>query len=240
MTLAEIGLFSAAFLFTAMFSAMAGAGGGVLMTAVLSGFIPPAALVPVQNAILFFNSAVRSGLYRKDINWNIAWPFVIGLAVGSFIGATVYVNLPEDVIGLLMGIAMLVFTWGPIKSHWITKSIPLRLGLGTVHGFLSSLTGVGGLLQATFTKLGLKKNERIGTFAVVITFNNVWRGLAFAVLGVSLVPYWKLIALAIPLAFLGGWFGKKVGDQIPERIFDILFKVIVTVFALRMLYQAVF
>ncbi|RYG60157.1 MAG: sulfite exporter TauE/SafE family protein [Alphaproteobacteria bacterium] len=240
MSLTELSLFAGAFLFTSTFSAAAGAGGGILMIAILSGFIPAAMLIPVQNAILLVNSSVRAGIYRQHINWVIAWPFIIGLGIGSFIGAFIYVQLPEKLISLFMGIAMLAFTWMPGKNSLLTNSVPLRVAMGAFHGFLSSLIGIGGLLQASFTKMGLAKNARIATFATVISFNNVWRGLAFMFLGVSLANYWQLIAMAIPLAFMGGWLGKRISDKIPESVFDYIFKTIVTLFALRLLYKAVF
>lgn len=217
-----------------------GAGGGILITAILSGFIPTTSLFPVQNIILLFSSLSRTFFYWQDINWKIAWPFILGLAMGCFAGAAIYVQLPEKTLSFLIAISMLLFTWGPGKGEWLTRFLGLRVLLGAIHGFISSVTGTGGLLQATFARIGLSKNPRIATFAVVISFSNVWRGIAYALFGASILPYWKLILIAIPIAFAGSWLGKKIGDLIPEKAFDILFKTIVTLFALRLLYKALF
>lgn len=235
--LLHLALFCLAFFCTSAISAAAGAGGGIIITAVLSGFIPATALIPVQNLILLLSSGSRAVMYRKDIDWKMAWPFIAGLGVGSFLGAAIYVQLPEKALNLLLAAVMLFFTWGPGKGQWLSQFKGLRLILGACHGFLSSLTGVGGLLQGTFARLPLSKNGRIATFAVVISSNNIWRGIAYAILGVNLLPYLYLILAAIPVAILGTAVGKKLSDMISEETFNLIFKTVVTLFAARLLYK---
>lgn len=235
--LLHLALFATAFFFTSAISAAAGAGGGMLITAILSGFLPAPALIPVQNLILLMSSGSRVYFYRKDINWHIAWPFMVGLGIGSFLGAAIYVHLPEKALSLLLACVMLFFTWGPGRGEWLQQFSGLRILMGTFHGFLSSLTGVGGLLQGTFARMPMPKNARIGTFAAVISSNNIWRGIAYAILGVNLLPYLVLILLAIPIAIGGSYVGKQLTDHISERAFDILFKTVVTLFAARLLYK---
>lgn len=231
-------IFCVSFFCTSAISAAAGAGGGMLITAVLSGFIPAPALIPVQNLILLMSSGSRAVLYRKDINWTMAWPFILGLGIGSFLGAGIYVHLPEKLLNILLATVMLYFSWGPGRGQWLQQFSGLRILMGAFHGFLSSLTGVGGLLQGTFARMPMSKNARIGTFAVVISSNNIWRGIAYAILGINLLPYFPLILAAVPIAIAGSAVGKKFTDHISERAFDILFKTIVTLFAARLLYKA--
>lgn len=234
----HLAIFGAVFFAVSVFSAAAGMGGGMLVTGVLSTFIPASALIPVQNIILFWSSASRVILYRQAIQWSIAWPIIIGLGLGSFAGAKIYIQLPETWLNILIALVMLYFTWAPTGSQYLTRFVSLRVLVGFFHGFLSSLTGAGGLLQSTFNRMNLQKDARIATFATVISSNNIWRGLAFALLGVSLAPYWAIIALAIPIAVLGSWVGKQIGHCISEALFDHLFKAIITLLALNLLSKS--
>ena len=63
--------------------------------------------------------------------------------------------------------------------------------------------------------------------------------VAFGLLGVGFGSYVPLIAAMIVTSFIGTWLGRITLDRIPERLFRMVFQVILTVLALRLIWIAV-
>ena len=57
-------------------------------------------------------------------------------------------------------------------------------------------------------------------------------------LGVALATYIPLMAMMIAAGGLGNWIGSKVLNRIPERGFRIVFQVLLTLLALRLMWKA--
>ena len=62
---------------------------------------------------------------------------------------------------------------------------------------------------------------------------------AYTLNGFDYRPYLLIIGLSILAAFAGTWVGKMIIDRISERVFRLVFRLLVTVTALRLLYVAV-
>lgn len=223
----------------ATFAGALGMGGGVLVTAALSTFLPITVVVPLQNAMMLSTGATRIWIFRQHLNWNLATPFILGLALGVGIGAPVYAAIPEQWLKLIVAISMLSVLFSPQELITrIGKSANLRFGIGLLHGFLSTLTSMGGLLQGVFSRLPLKKDVRNGTFAVLITCGNTFKFIGYILSGISLMPYWPIIFLAIPIGYLGTWIGKNTLDaRISELWAKRVFQTLVVTSALNLLYQ---
>jgi uncharacterized membrane protein YfcA len=231
-------LLLATYFCTSAFSAAVGMGGGIMITAVLATMLPVHAVVPVQSSMLFFNTGYRLWLYRMYADWRFTLPFLAGLAVGGIAGAFVYVNLPEHWVELCIGLTILVVVWAPGGSGLLATHKPLQATIGTVHGFLTSVTGISGLLQGVFSRFGFPRKKFIGTFSVVMFASNVFRLVGLFLAGVSIGPYLGLIVLAIPVGMLGAQAGKRFLDGIDDKWFHLIFKSTMTVIAILMLYRA--
>lgn len=231
-------LLLATYFCTSAFSAAVGMGGGIMITAVLATMLPIHAVLPVQSTMLFFNTGYRLWLYRLYADWKLAAPFLLGLAVGSTAGAFVYVNMSEHVLELLLGITILLFIWWPGGAGVLTRSKPVQVALGAIHGFITSITGIGGLLQGVLSRFKLSRQKFIGTFSAIMFGSNVFRGLGLFLAGASIGPYLGLIALAIPVGFAGAHVGKRFLDGMDDIWFDRIFKALMTLVGLHLLYRA--
>lgn len=231
-------LLLATYFCTSAFSAVVGMGGGIMITAVLAMMLPVHAVVPVQSGMLFFNTGYRLWLYRMHANWRFALPFLLGLAVGAIAGAFVYVNLPEDWLQLCIGLTILFAVWMPGGAGVLATSKPLQVALGAVHGAMTSITGISGLLQGVFARFGFSRHQFIGTFSVVMWGSNAFRLIGLFLAGATIGPYLGLIALAIPVGMLGALAGKRFLDGIDDRWFHLIFKSTMTLIAALMLYRA--
>jgi len=76
----------------------------------------------------------------------------------------------------------------------------------------------------------------VGTMAASLTGMGVFKITGYALNGFDYTPYLLTIGLSVVVAFLGTLVGKLVIDRISETVFRTVFRVFVTVTALRMVY----
>jgi len=62
--------------------------------------------------------------------------------------------------------------------------------------------------------------------------------VAFGLLGVTLAPYLPLMVAMVATAALGNLAGSRVLRRVPEQAFRLLFRVLITALALRVLWLA--
>jgi uncharacterized protein len=226
------------FLSTAVSSAFA-VGGGFVMIAILSTFMPVSAMVPLHSAMMVGLSLSRTWYFRKDIHWPIVIPFVIGALIGAFAGTSIYVDLPEVLIAVSIAILMLLAVWWPEVKF--KREIPHPFFLvGLIHSFLSALFSFGGLFQPVMVRTKLNKMQITATLASGLMVMNFFKISGYATFGFDFKPYLSVIVLAILVSFPAAKMGKALLHKISEQQFRRVFKIIMTVFAFRLLYRAWF
>ena len=62
--------------------------------------------------------------------------------------------------------------------------------------------------------------------------------VAFGLLGVTLAPYLPLMAAMVATAVIGNLIGSRVLNRIPENAFRLIFRLVLTALALRILWLA--
>ncbi len=224
------------FLSTAMSSAF-GIGGGFVMIAILSSILPISAMVPVHSAIMIGLSLSRTWYFRKDIHWPIVIPFTIGALIGALTGTSLYIDLPEVIIAVAVAILMLLAVWMPeIK---LKKAIPHPFFLvGLIHSFLSALFSFGGLFQPVMVRTRLNKLQITATLSAGLVSMNMVKVSGYTIFGFDFTPYYVVIALSILVAFPAAKMGKNLLHKISEKQFRSIFKIVITVFAIRLLFRA--
>ena len=212
-------------------------GGAMVILAVTSTVLPVAAIVPMHSTLLLGSTASRSVMFREFIDWRIAGPFLIGSVVAVAIAARIYVELPDRVIALAIGLVMLVAIWLPAVS-WRPKLKHPWIIVGFIHSFLSTLFAYGALLHAVILHTGLSRRQVVGTMATGLTGMGAFKITGYAINGFDYRPYLLVIALSVFVAIIGTWVGKLVIDRISENVFRLVFRVFVTVTALRLVWVA--
>jgi len=66
---------------------------------------------------------------------------------------------------------------------------------------------------------------------------NIFKVSGYTTFGFDYRPYLPVIAVAILASFPGAWLGKKLAHRIHEHHFRLIFKVIITLVAFRLLYR---
>jgi len=223
----------------AVCNAAFGNGGAMIVLAITSTVLPVSAIVPIHSTLLIGSTASRVVVFRQDIQWRIAGPFLVGSLVAVAIASRLYVQLPEQVIAMAISLLMLIAIWLPSVS-WRPRIVHPWGVVGFVHSFLSTLFAYGALLHAVILHAGLRRREVVATLAAALTGMAIFKISGYAANGFDYHPYLAMISLAIVAAFAGTWIGKLLIDRISEKTFRVAFRVLVTATALRLLYFGLF
>jgi uncharacterized membrane protein YfcA len=150
-------------------------------------------------------------------------------------GARIYVELPEAIIATAISIVMLVAIWLPTVS-WRPRIRHPWAVVGFFHSLLSTLFAYGALLQAVILRTNLRRQEIVATLGGCLLGMSVFKIAGYAYFGFDYRPYLGMIAAAVVISFVGTAIGKRIVDRLPEKQFRLIFQILVTVTALRLLY----
>ena len=223
--------------FSAYVSAAFAVGGGFIMLAIVSSVVPITVAVPMHAWMMLGLSLGRFWYFRREIVWRIVMPFLLGALIGVFIGGRVYFDLSEFLLSLVIGLLILAAVWMP-KVQWGSRIPTPYFWVGVIHSFLSTLFSFGGLFQPLMIRAALSKLQIVGTLAAGLLFMNVLKLSAYSYYGFDYGPYLSVIFFAILAAIPGAYLGKKTLHRIPEDKFRLIFRIIMSCFALRLLYKA--
>ena len=240
---AELALGWAAFLvglagFTSALTAIAGIGGGVIMLAAMASLLPPAAVIPVHAVVQLGSNTGRAVLMRHWIDRARLVPFLLGSIVGIALGGSLAINLPGEVLRLVLGLFILQTLWLPLAVMATIKGRGLAVG-GAIASFLTMLVGATGpYVQAILRPLGLGKEGLIATHAAAMTAQHGLKIVAFGMLGFAFAPWLPLVIAMVAAGFLGTLLGRNFLGRLSEHHFDRLIQIILTVVALDLVLRS--
>ena len=225
-------------LVAALFNAAFSAGGALIILAITSAVLPIQAVVPIHSTLLIGSTFTRVLFFRQYIDGPIVRGFLIGSAIGAFLGARIYVELADAVIAVAIALVMLVAIWLPQVS-WRPKLRHPWLLVGFLHTLLSTLFAYGALLHAVILHTKLERRQIVGTLGGCLAGMSIFKISGYAYYGFDYSPYYAMIAAAILVSFIGTAAGKMVVDRLSEERFRLVYRVLITVSALRLLYTGV-
>ena len=147
-------------------------------------------------------------------------------------------TLPTVTLQVILGVFIIIFTWLPRMAN--TGSLRGRFGLvgfaATVVGMFVSATGalVGPFAAAACPD----RHQLISTFSALMGLVHLCKLVAFGLLGVTLGPYLPLIAVMFATTVMGNLVASRVLNRIPEQGFRLVFRILLTALALRILWLA--
>ena len=224
--------------FSSFISAAFAVGGGFIMLAIVSSALPITAAVPLHSCMMLGLSLGRFWYFRREICLRIVAPFLLGAVIGVSVGGRVYFDLSEFLLSLVIGLLILAAVWMPREVKWGVQFPVPFFWVGIAHAFLSTLFSFGGLYQPLMLRAALSKLQIVGTLAAGLLFMNVFKISAYSYYGFDYRPYLSVILAAVFAAVPGAYLGKKLLHHIPEDRFRLIFSLIMTCFALRLLYRA--
>jgi len=218
-----------------IFNAAFSAGGALIILAITSTVLPVQAIVPIHSTLLIGSTLTRVMFFWEYIDWKIVIPFLIGALLGAFIGARIYIELPESVVALAIGGVMLIAIWLPSVSWRPRLRHPWAI-VGFIHSLLSTLFAYGAVMHAVILHTGLNRRQIVGTMGGCLSGMSLFKIVGYASFGFDFSPYYHVIAAAVTVSLIGTAIGKMIVDKLSEQKFRMIFRLLVTVTALRLLY----
>lgn len=232
-------------LLTSTFAAIMGQGGGLMLMGVLAGAVPANALIAIHGVIQASSNGSRAYLARGDINWTIILPVSAGIVLGAALILPFIPLLNWRWMQGVIALYILWLTWGhllPSPNLKISKNKNRHpfLKLGLLQGSLGMALGATGPLgNALLLKKGLGKEAIIASNAFIMLASHVVKAVFFSLLGIQLLAHAKLLITLSLAAIAGSYIGNFFRQSLPEKVFFPLFKILLTLLALRMLALAV-
>jgi uncharacterized protein len=221
-----------------VFNAAFSAGGALIILAITSTVLPIPAIVPIHSTLLIGSTVTRMIFFREYIDWSIVRPFLAGSIVGAAVGARVYIELPESIIATAISALMLIALWLP-QVTWRPKLRHPWLAVGFIHTLFSTLFAYGAVWHSVILHTKLQRRQIIGTMAGGLSGMGAFKIAGYAMYGFDYSPYFRTIAAAVAISFVGTAIGKQIGDRLPERSFRLVFRLLVSVTAIRLMYVGI-
>lgn len=231
------GLIAAAGLGTAITTA-AGAGGGLLLLAVMTLVLPVSTALPLHGLIQGGSNVARTALLRHDIRWRLVLAFAAGATVGTAAGAQALTAVPGHWLEFVLGLFILVCCWVPVPGL-ATRSSLYTVGGGAATSALTLFVGATGpLVAALLRAMRLQRHAHMATFSACMALQHGLKTVAFGLAGFAFGPYLPWLAAALGGVVAGNWIGRHLLDGISDRWFARIVSVLLTVLALRLIADA--
>ena len=232
-------------IFSGLLAGLFGIGGGTLIVPVLiacffgMGFeesIIVHLALGTSMACIFFTGIASANAHRKQnaIDFKIMKPVVIGIILGSFLGAVFALQVAGPILKIIIGLFTLfvaIQIGFEIELHKkrIANKKSTSYIAGSIIGFLSSILGIGGGIFSVsyFKSSGLNLTTCIGTSAACGVPIAIFASLGYVLMGInnSILPSMSLGYVYLP-AVLGvsissvvtAGYGARIAHFISEKL----------------------
>lgn len=208
-----------------------------MLLVVMASMLPPLVLIPVHGMVQLGSNANRAWVTRQHIHWPMWIHFAIGASIGALLASQVLVELPVDIIRLAVAGFILLVVWGP-KPKPVKVSHEGTVLTGFLTTFVSMFVGASGPLVAAFIhRMGQDKLATTAAFASCMSFQHLLKAAVFGAVGFAFADWWQPIVMMILSGAVGTWVGLKLLHKIPAHRFNQIFRGMVTLLALRLIWQ---
>jgi uncharacterized protein len=179
------------------------------------------ALVLVAITHLAANSGATT-FFRHGLDKRLILLFGVPSIFITIIGAYLVVYIPQNLLIILLGIFLLVFSiLFLIRPDFkVSTSNTNTIIGGALSGFLQGLIGIGGPLRGAFIiSYDLDKFKYIATLAAIAVIIDLTRIPIYLTNNLLESQYYIYIPILITLGVIGSYIGKKIVIFIPQEIF---------------------
>jgi len=232
-------------LLTAVVSAVLGMAGGIMLLAVLLLFLEPAVAIPIHSLVQLTSNSSRTVIHARAVRRDLFLPFALFLIPAGALTLPLVQVAPADLLRLGIGGFVLVATW---RKDWLLLGVdPERLPVrprfalvGAVAGAVGPVVGATGpFIAPFFLGIGLNRFELIGTKAACQAAGHLAKMLLFGLAGFAFLEYAGLMAGMAASVIVGTWLGTRLLSRLDDDRFTQLYKLTLTLVALRLIYSGI-
>jgi uncharacterized membrane protein YfcA len=206
---------------TAVLHSLGGFAGALMLAVGIAPVVGVKATVPIVSVAMIVSHSSRAWLFRNGIHWPIYLTIVAAGLPGIVTGALLYVELPERIIAVGLGIFLLaMIALRRVLRGWkVSVGRPTIATVAVAWGFISGTTFGAGLMLGPFLLgAGLTGEVLLGTVAMLGFSLNVFKTLVFG-LSPLLTGELALIGFGLGVATIPGHrLGRWIVRRTPVRI----------------------
>ena len=244
----EIIILTLAAFATSILSAVIGMGGGVTLLGIMAILVPEGYMVVVLHGVIqLVSNGTRVAVYRQHVHQGIIKKFFMGVIPGLGCAALIIFGLIRyfeiasasefkiDFLKPLIGIYILWFLF--IRKKRRLTSDSLFFWMGGLSGLVTVFIGAAGpLIAPFFIDRDITKENVIATKAACQAVGHLGKIPIFVLFfGVDYLQQWPMILPLVLAVYFGTMIGKKLLGNLPEVLFKKLFKIALTLIAIRLL-----
>ena len=215
-------LFPAAVLFFAyLVRGVAGFGSALIAVPLLALSLPLTIVVPLIVFLDYVGSASQGINNRDSIQWKEILPLLPFTLAGVIASLYVMDSVSPKMLSLALGGFVILFA--------LYQLLPLNLGkasreiaapAGFCGGFVGTLFGTGGPFYVIYLNLRhLDKSAFRASFAAIFLIDGAMRLLGYALKGFYTLELLSYLAMAVPVAGLGLFFGGRIHTALGRETF---------------------
>jgi uncharacterized membrane protein YfcA len=235
-TITALGLMALSFV-TSLITATFSLGGGSLMISAMALILPPMVVVPVHGCVQFGSNVGRAWVQRAHIQWRYILWISLGALLGSIVGGRLAYVLPAKWFTLAIGAFVLVTTWLPTPRA-LAESRALQFVGGSIVSAVGMVVGAAGPLLAAFVRGIPERRQLVATHAMLNSLQHAIKIVVFVAMGFAFHDYLPLILLMVGAGFLGTTVGSRLLTRVPERVFRLTFRLLLSAVALGLIREA--
>ncbi|MDO6693861.1 sulfite exporter TauE/SafE family protein [Aliiglaciecola sp. 3_MG-2023] len=224
--------------FSSFVTAGFGAGGGVFLLLVMAAVMPISAVIPIHGLVQLGSNANRAILTFRHLDKNMLLYFGMGAILGALSASLVVTQLPLAIMKLLLGVFVIYLLWAKLPTI-NERSRFSKIIVGVVTTFLSMFVGASGPLVGSYMYINnYDKLAFTATFSASMTFQHCLKALVFGAIGFAFWDWLPLIIAMVLSGTVGTWFGIKLLKKLPAEKFKGVFKLILTLMSIHLVWQA--
>ena len=220
--------------FTSGMTAMIGAGGGMVLIAILPFFVPTSVIIPIHGINQLASNMSRAAASYRDIQWRVAPMFILGSFLGVFIMSLIIYAISLEYIPLFIGIYMLLSLHSEAFNKAIRRFETYFL-IGFFQSGLSMVVGSTGPLSMTLLiKDYADKDKVVSTQAALMTMTHIFKIITFVSFGFIFSDYLAIIVCMIIGSIAGSYVGTAFRRKMNTEAFTRMLKILLTLLAIKM------
>ena len=235
-------------LITSSISAVIGMGGGIILLGIMAILIPEGYMVIALHGIIqMVSNGTRTFVFRQHLKKNLISEYLFGALIGLGLSVIIVYALMQyyevdsanqikfDYLKPIIGLYILWYLY--LKGAKKEQKNKLFIIVGFISGLVSIFIGaVGPLIAPFFLRKDLTKENVIANKAACQIITHIGKIPIFMYFfNVNYIEQYTILLPLIISVYIGTNVGKKLLGSISEKTFKMLFKVCLTIIAIRLI-----